>query len=193
MHHFWAQNRPFATNKFFWKKIFTSFLSTYWLLSLCKIWKKFFKQIQTYDSVPCWGPKWPICPNKNFFIKDLLISLVPFINVYLHAKNQSEILSINEILTIKEYWDLIGQEPFLAITWEPDFSQASSFCRMLMSHKNFHFTQIPDKTNDVIFFKKSKNPVFGHCWPFLVIFPDGYFFQKIWLSHKTICGPPTPS
>ena len=51
---------------------------------------------------------------------------------------------------IKEYWNLIDQGPFLAITWEPDFSQAWSFCKMLMNHKNFHFTQIPDKTNDVI-------------------------------------------
>ena len=32
---------------------------------------------------------------------------------------------------------------------------------MLMNHKNFHLTQIPDKTNDN-FLKKSKNPVFGY-------------------------------
>ena len=57
---------------------------------------------------------------------------------------------------IKEYWNLIGREPFLAITWEPDFSQVCSFCRMLMNHKNFHSTQIPDKTNDVIFLNSPK-------------------------------------
>ena len=60
-------------------------------------------------------------------------------------------LSISEISTTKEYRNLIGQEQFLAITWEPDFSQACSFCRMLMDHKNFRFTQIPDKTNEMIF------------------------------------------
>ena len=27
---------------------------------------------------------------------------------------------------------------------------------MLLSHKNFHFTQIPDKTNDVMFLKSPK-------------------------------------
>ena len=27
---------------------------------------------------------------------------------------------------------------------------------MLMNHKNFHFTQIPDKTNDMIFLKSPK-------------------------------------
>ena len=86
---------------------------------------------------------------------------------------------------IKEYWNLIGQEPFLAITWEPDFSQACSFRRMLMNHKNFHFTQIPDKTNDVIFLKSPNTMFWGHFWPFL---PDGDFFQKIQLSHTTIYG-----
>ena len=59
-------------------------------------------------------------------------------------------------MTIKEYCNLICQEPFLAITWEADFSQASSFRRMLMNHKNFRFTQIPDKTNDMIFLKSLK-------------------------------------
>ena len=66
---------------------------------------------------------------------------------------------------IKEYWNLIGQEPFLALTWEPDFSQARSFCRMLINHKNFHFTQIPDKTNIVMFLNGSKTMFLGHFWP----------------------------
>ena len=68
--------------------------------------------------------------------------------------------SINEILTIKEYWNLTGWEPFLALTWEPDFSQASTFWRMLKDHKNFRFTPIPDKTNDLIFLKSPKSLVF---------------------------------
>ena len=59
-------------------------------------------------------------------------------------------------MKIKEYWNIIGWEPFLVIPWEPDFSQACSFRRMLMKHKSFHFTQIPDKTNDVIFLKSPK-------------------------------------
>ena len=96
-------------------------------------------------------------------------------------------------MTIKEYWNLIGQEPFLAITWEPDFSQACSFCRMLMNHKNFHFTQIPDKTNDVIFLKSPKTMFLGHFWPFLVIFAQwGFFPKNPALSHTTIYGPLTP-
>ena len=83
---------------------------------------------------------------------------------------------------IKQYWNLIGQEPFLSLTWELDFSQACSFRRMLMNHNNFHFTQIPDKTNDMIFLKSPKNHVLG---PFLT---DGDFFQEIQLCYTTIYG-----
>ena len=66
---------------------------------------------------------------------------------------------------IKEYWNLIGWQPFLAITWELDFPQACSFRWMLMKHKNFHFTQIQDKTNDMIFLKSPKTMFLGQFWP----------------------------
>ena len=69
-------------------------------------------------------------------------------------------LSFNKILTIKEYWNLIGREPFLPIIWKPDFSKESSFCRMLTNHKNFRFAQIPDKTNYVIFLKRTDGSCF---------------------------------
>ena len=67
-------------------------------------------------------------------------------------KNKLRYQSIHEILTIKEYWNLIRQEPVLIITWELDFSRICSFHRILEDHKNFRFTPIPDKANDVIFF-----------------------------------------
>ena len=57
---------------------------------------------------------------------------------------------------------------------------------MFINHKNFDFTQIPDKTNDAIFLKSPKTKFLGHFWPF---FPAGDFFQKIRLSHTTIYGP----
>ena len=72
---------------------------------------------------------------------------------------------------IKECWNLIGQKIFLDITWKPDFSQACSFRRMLMNHKNFHFTQITGKTDDVVFLKSPKTM-------FLAIFDHfGHFDQ----------------
>ena len=84
------------------------------------------------------------------------------------------------MLMIKEYWNLIGQERFLAITWELDFSQACSFRRILMNHNNFYFTQIPGKTYDMFL-------------AILVRFcPMGIFSQKNpALSHTTIYGPLT--
>ena len=41
---------------------------------------------------------------------------------------------------------------------------------MLMNQKNFRFTQIPDKTKDMISLKSPKTLFWGHFWPFLVIF-----------------------
>ena len=94
--------------------------------------------------------------------------------------------SVSELLTIKEYLNLIGRESFLAITWEPDFPQACSFHRMLMSNKNFHFTQIPDKINDMIFLKVQKPCLWA-------IFARWRFFPKyLALSHITRYGPLTP-
>ena len=96
-------------------------------------------------------------------------------------------------MTIEEYWNLIGWEPFFTVTWEADFSQVCSFRRMLMNHMNFHFTQISDKTNVVIFLKSPKTIIFGSFWPFLVNFARWGFFpiQKIWICHtKLYMDPP---
>ena len=61
---------------------------------------------------------------------------------------------------------------------------------MLMKYKNVRFTQIADKTNDMIFLKSPENPVFG---PFLTIFAQwGFFPKNQTLSHITICEPLIP-
>ena len=138
-----------------------------------------------------WAQNGPFA-QMRIFSEKLLMSLVPFIHAYLHDK-QSHVLIISTILTIKEYWILIDQEPYFAVTWKPDFSQECSFCRMLMNHKNFHFTQIPDKTNDKIFFKSPKTMFWGHFWAFLIIFAWlGFFPKNTALLHITIYGPLTP-
>ena len=129
-----------------------------------------------------WAQNSPFA-QMRFFSENLFLSFKP---IYL-SKTKVRNSSINEILTIKEYWNFIGREQFLAITWEPDFSQACSFRRMLMNHKNFHFTQISDKTNDMIFLKSLKTLFLGHFWAFLFIFPWWGFFQKnLAVLHKTI-------
>ena len=66
MCHFWAQNPPFAPNNFFVENSI-SISSNYQPLSLCKILKKSFQWIQSYEDAQSLCPKWPICPNENFF------------------------------------------------------------------------------------------------------------------------------
>ena len=97
-------------------------------------------------------------------------------------KSKSDINLLMKYWRLKntEYWNPIGWEQFLAITWEPDFSQACSFCRMLMNHKNFCFTQIPDKTNDIIFLNSPKTLFLGS---FLTIF--GHFCLMGIFSKKS--------
>ena len=58
---------------------------------------------------------------------------------------------------------------------------------MLMNHKNVHFIQIPDKTNDLIFLKSPNTMFLGHFWPIL---PDGDFFQKIQLCYTQLYMDP---
>ena len=125
-----------------------------------------------------------ICP-KNFFWENLLINLL-CMPVYIPKVRHK---SVNEILTIKEYWNLADREPYLPITWEPDFSQACSFCKMLKDRNNFHFTPTPDKPNNLIFLKSPKNLVF---WPFLTIFWPNFFQKNPALTHVTEYEPLAP-
>ena len=103
--------------------------------------------------MPFLDQKWVNLPNKRFS-ENLLINLVLIIHAYLHSK-KVRYQSINKILTIKEYWNLIDRESFLAIIWEPDFSQACSFvecCRTIRTfvlYQSFFFIKI-------ISFRKTK-------------------------------------
>ena len=83
---------PFAPHKFFFWKLLISFSSTYYSLSLCKILKRFFQLIQSYENLQFLGPKWPIFLNGHFKKKNLLMSLVSLICVYLYSTNESQIL-----------------------------------------------------------------------------------------------------
>ena len=152
---------------FFWYKPFFFLFRTYLGLFIEQNFLKTLQRMQSYNDASFLGPKWPISPNEIFFQKtcwwDLFLSFPP---TYM-AKIKVRYKSISEILTIKEYWNLIDREPFLAITWELDFSQVCSFRNMLMNHNKFHFTQIPDKTNNVIFLKSPKTMLLDHFWSFL--------------------------
>ena len=129
------------------------------------------------------SPKWPISANENFFQKTCWWALFLSFMLSTFQKSTSDINLL--VKSIKEYWNLLVQEPFLAITWQPDFSQTCSFGRMLINHKNFYFTQILDKTNDTIFLKSPKTMFFGHFWP------TGIFSQKSSCHTQLYMGPNT--
>ena len=89
MYLFWAQNGPFLPNIFF--------LENYWYHSHLPIipfhCAKFKKNSSSRSRIMrmhniC-AQKGPI-PQIRLFLENLLISLVSFIHVYLHAKNQSQ-------------------------------------------------------------------------------------------------------
>ena len=63
--HIWMCSKQ----EFFCEKSSMVFSSTYWPLSLCKIFKKKFNVDPSYGNAPFLGPKWPICPNNIFFWK----------------------------------------------------------------------------------------------------------------------------
>ena len=113
-------------------------------------------------------------PQMRIFLENLLIK-----PCFFHSCLSTCQKSKSDINLLVKYWRLKNTKISLAESnfWEPDFSQACSFCRMLMNHKNFHFTQIPDKTNDAIFLKSPKTMFLGH------FLPDGDLFQKIRLCH----------
>ena len=81
--------------------------------------KRFLQWIQSYEDVSFWTQNGPI-----FFLRKILF--LSFMPMYI-PKTKFRYQSINDILTIKEYWNLIGWESFLAITWESCFSQTCSF------------------------------------------------------------------
>ena len=103
----------------------------------------------------------PFTSNNFFISENLLMSLVFLINVYLHAKNQIQIISClwntDDLRILKSHW----LRAIFSFTWELDFSQACSFLRVLMNHKTFDFTQIPNKTYEVNFLKSPKTMFWG--------------------------------
>ena len=189
--HFRVQNSPFILKKFF--LVQTIIITFIYLLVVFTVqnWKKKFQRIQSYEDAQFLGPKWPISPNENFFRKPVHEPC------FFHSRLSTCQKSKSDINLFVKYWRLKNTEISLAeslfwLTWEPDFSQACSFHRMLMNHVNFNFTQIPSNTNGMIILKSPKTMSLSHFWPFLVIFAQYRFFPKnLALSHNYIWAPVT--
>ena len=192
MYYFWTQNGPFPWTKVFLVK--TINITFMYLLTPFTV-QNFEKNAWSRSIVMrmhhFWAQKGPFAPNNNFFIKPVNkpCSFHSCLSTFQKSKTYQ---STDEILTVQKCWNLISLEAFPAISWEPDFSQACSLCRMLMDHKKFHFIPIPGKTIDLIFLKSPKTLFLGYFWPFLVIFTwQGFFPKNLALSHTTIYGPLT--
>ena len=71
---------PPPKEKIFWKLLLSFSSLPINPFHYAKLKKKSFHQILSYEDAQFLGPKWPICPNKNFFRKPVNLNLVPFIH-----------------------------------------------------------------------------------------------------------------
>ena len=139
------QNDTFAPNKNFFKK--TINISSMYLLTpfIVQNFKNILGAYPKLQGRAIFRPKMTHLPRKKFFSENPFSNLVAFIHVYHMLRVICQ--SINEILTIKEYWNLKSESIF-GHTWESDFFHMCGFHRMLKGHKYFHSTPFPDKTNE---------------------------------------------
>ena len=107
-------------------------------------------------------------PNENFFRK--AVNDPCFFHSCLSTCQKSK----PDINLLVKYWQLKNTE----------ISLAKRLRRMLINHKNFHFTQIPDKTNDMIFLKSPKTMFLGHFWPFSAVTHNYIWAPNTMLSFR---------
>ena len=143
----------------FWGKSLMLFSSTYWTISLCKILKNSYNRPRVMRMCHFWTQQWVHLPNERFW-ENLLINLVLIIHAYLQSKKVRH-QCINKILTIKDYWNLIGRESFVVVTWEPDFFQACSFAECYRTIRTFVLYQSQTKLMTWFFQKVEKALFFG--------------------------------
>ena len=63
---------------------------------MCKSFKKFLQQIQSYEDVPFLGPKWSISPNLFFFFFEKMINIIfIYLLAPFNVQNSKQILPAN--------------------------------------------------------------------------------------------------
>ena len=90
MHHFWAQNGPFALKNFF-GKLLRSFSSTFSTFHCAKFKKDSSSRSRIMRMCNFWAQNGPF-PQMRIFSENLFMSLVSFIHAYLYVKNQNQLL-----------------------------------------------------------------------------------------------------
>ena len=134
-----------------------------------------------------WAQSGPFTSNNFFFRKPVNEPCFFYSCLSTCQKSKSDIN-----LSVKYWWfkntEISLAESHFCLYLRSRFFSSMQFSQDVNEPWELYFTQIPGKTNDMIFLKSPKTMFFGHVWPFL---PDRDFFQKIQLSHTTIYGPLT--
>ena len=78
-----AKNIKLPQVNFFLEKQLIKFSSTYWLLSFCKILKKFLGLIQSFENVPFWTQNGPFVMNKTFLAQTIIITLIYLLALFI--------------------------------------------------------------------------------------------------------------
>ena len=144
---------------------------------------KFLQQSQSYEDAPFLDPKWSHLSLRKFFRKpvDKPSSYHSCLPTFQNLKS--------DINLLMKYWRLKNTKLFLVITWEIDFSQSYSFCRILKNHKIFLLHQFQTKLMTWFSEKVQINHAFCAFWLFLASF---FWKKNPALSHITKSGPLTP-
>ena len=87
---------------FFLRKQLIKFSCTYWLLSFCKILKKFLGPIQSYEDVPFSGPKWVM--NKIVLVQTIIITSIYLLALFL-VQNFKKFLQRIQSYEDAPFWD----------------------------------------------------------------------------------------
>ena len=93
--------------------------STYWPFSLCKIFKKFLPQTQSYDDAPFLDLIWTICSKQFFFWKIniiLMFLLAHFIEQNVKKKFFQRIQSYEDVQLLGPKWPISPNEKFFQKT-----------------------------------------------------------------------------
>ena len=100
----WKLKRSNCTKCFFLKKQLKKFWCTYWLLSFCKISKKFLGAIQIYENVLFLGPQLAHLPCTNFFWYKPLLLLSSIYWPFLLCKILKNSYSRSRVMRMHHFW-----------------------------------------------------------------------------------------
>ena len=91
--------------KFFSEKPFIWFPYISCPLSWSKISKKSLGRIQSYEDAPFLGPKWPVCPEREFFFRKLISK-----TCFSYSRKSTCRKSESDVNALVRYWRLKNTE-----------------------------------------------------------------------------------